>query len=97
MSREIDILRAAVRKGCAVVEKETNVLWSAADFATTGLSDRFDDEDRLLAPDPVAQVTSVYPGCVQGMSQAPDLTRYRAVGQTAHFVIFVAPVSRPAR
>lgn len=89
MAREIDILMAAVRKGCAVVEKDTNVLWTAEDLTGGEMTDQLLAEDRLLAPDLVPQVTSVFPGCGQGFSQPSDLTSYRPVGQTAHFVILV--------
>jgi hypothetical protein len=91
MAREIDILKAAVRKGCAVVEKDTHALWTAEELTDVTLAEPFQAEDRLLAPDPVPQVTGVFPGCPQGFSRAPDLASYRPVGQTAHFVILVPP------
>jgi hypothetical protein len=88
MAREIDILRAAARRGYAVVEKETNVLWSTDDLNDVAATERFVDTDALAAPDPHAAVTGLFPGCLQQIAQPPDLTRYRPFGQTGHFVVF---------
>jgi hypothetical protein len=95
MPREIDILASALRKGCAIVEKETNILWTEEDLRTPALAERFEQEGRLDAPEPGVGPTGVFPGCLQQFSRPLDLESYRAVGQTAHFLIFVPP-SPPA-
>ncbi len=91
MPREIDILTSAIRKGCTVVEKETNVLWTPEDLSNPCLTERFGQDDHLNAPDPSSGVSGLFPGCLQQFSRPLDLESYRPVGQTQHFVIFVLP------
>jgi hypothetical protein len=95
MPREIDILTSAIRKGCAIVEKETNVLWTEEDLRHPGLAERLAQDGRLDAPDPGVGPSGLFPGCLQQFSRPLDLESYRPVGQTAHFLIFVLPSPPP--
>jgi hypothetical protein len=90
MRKEIDILVEAARKQCAVVEKDSNVLWTQEDLEDARAAGRYQAESRLLSPDPEAAVTGPYPGCCQQAAAPPQARNYRAVGQTEHFIIFVS-------
>ncbi|MCI0457872.1 MAG: hypothetical protein L0Z62_12970 [Gemmataceae bacterium] len=91
MAREIDILRAAARRGCAVVEKDTNLLWGLDELNEVNLTDCFESEDNVAAPDARCAVTDVFPGCGQQVGRPTDLTGFRVFGQTGHFLIFLPP------
>jgi hypothetical protein len=88
MAREINLLLNAVEQGWAVVEKDTNVLWSHNDLAEADVLGRFDDEDCLRQPGEHEAVTGLFPGCMQQQGMAPDLSQFRPLAQTAHFLIF---------
>jgi hypothetical protein len=87
MRTEIEILLRASTRNCAVVEKETNVLWSSEDLLEARASGRYQNEDRLLPPDAESGVTGPYPGCLQ-QGSALSALNYRPIGQTNHFIIF---------
>jgi hypothetical protein len=87
MGKEIDILLRAASRNCAVVEKDSNLLWSTQELEAAGDSGQYSAEDSLLPPDAQFAVTSPYPGCMQQGSALSSL-KYRVVGQTEHFVIF---------
>jgi hypothetical protein len=95
MPAEIDILRVAARSGYAVVEKDTNVLWTDEDLADSNRTADFEEEDRISRPDPHGAVTRVFPGCLQQMSRSIDLNDYTPLGQTRHFLVFVPTASVP--
>ena len=90
MRKEIDILVEAARKQCAVVEKASNVLWTREELADAHAAGLFQGEGRLLSPEGQTAVSGPFPGCCQQASAGPETRAYRAVGQTEHFVIFVA-------
>lgn len=77
MATEIRILVQAARKGCAVVEKSSRVLWAREELERAKEEGFFALEDRLAAPPEVRE-----PG-------ASDMSQYHLVGQTRHFLIFV--------
>jgi hypothetical protein len=91
MAREIDILLQAASKGCAVVEKVSHVLWTREEFLQAREADCFPDEDRLAPPTDGVDISGPFPGCLQQFAAPADLTLYRLVGQTEHFLIFVPP------
>jgi hypothetical protein len=87
---EIDILVEAARKSCAVVEKDSNLLWTHEDLMEARAAGRYGDAAHLLPPDGETNVSGPYPGCLQCSGALAERNRYRAVGQTEHFVIFAA-------
>ena len=87
MRKEIDILLRAVKRNCAVVAKNSNLLWSLEELEAARDSGQYQSEDSLLSPDSHAEVSGVYPGCMHGGPVLSSLS-YRAVGQTGHFIIF---------
>ena len=99
MRKEIDILIQAAERSCAVVEKDTNVLWTREDLIEGREAGRYKGEGRLLPPDGQIEVSGPFPGCLQqgGSLRGPS---YRPIGQTAHFVIFApepGEVAKPPR
>lgn len=89
MNREIDILLEAIQNNRAVVEKETNVLWSKEDLFQARTLDEYEEFDELTLPaEETLAVTSIYPGCLQMGAASGDYARYRVIGQTRHFLIF---------
>jgi hypothetical protein len=90
MGKEIDILLRAARRNCAVVERDTHLLWTLDELTAAGESGQYHGDDQLLPVDGSEEVTSPYPGCMQpGSGLASRL--FRSVGRTAHFVLF-API-----
>jgi hypothetical protein len=87
-AREIDLLALEAGRGRLLVEKESNRLWEDDDLRDARASGLFADEDRVAAPDGAAEVTSPFPGCLQLGGALDTWSRYRAVGQTRHFVLF---------
>ncbi len=85
MSKEIDILVKAADKSCAVVAKDSHVLWSLEELLEARVTGQFQEEDRFLSPDRYLEVSGPFPGC---MHQTGAVASYRVVGQTEHFVIF---------
>jgi hypothetical protein len=85
--KEIDILTEAARKGCAVVEKATHLVWTFAELAEARQANRFLGLTRLLPPDSQIEVSALYPGCMQMAGRMMEGNGYRVVGQTQHFVI----------
>jgi hypothetical protein len=96
MAREIDILLQAASKGCAVVEKDSHILWSREEFLHARDAGCYADHDCLAPPTEGAAISGPFPGCLQQLAAPADLTRYRLVGQTEHFLIFVPPVPEAA-
>ncbi len=88
MAREIQLLLNAAEQGWTVVEKDTNVLWTHNDLAEADTQGRFEDEDWFRNPGTPTAVTGLFPGCLQQCAQPADLSQYRPLAQTAHFVIF---------
>jgi hypothetical protein len=88
MAREIQLLLTAAEQGWAVVEKDTHVLWSHNDLAEADTLGRFEDEDWFRHPGAPTAVTGLFPGCMQQAARPADLSDYRPLAQTAHFVIF---------
>ncbi len=88
MRKEIDILRKALDSDCALVEKVTNSVWSEEEIERASTSNRFQQEDALLAPDNLVAVSSLFPGCPQQFGANPSVFHYAPVGQTANNVIF---------
>ena len=88
MWREIDILRKALAKDCAVVDKSTNILWSEEEVEQAAESSALDQEDSLLPPEGQIDVSGLYPGCMQQHGYMRQSPGYAPVGQTRHFVIF---------
>jgi hypothetical protein len=91
MTREIDILFLAASKGCAVVEKASHVLWTREDFLEAQKAGCYPDEDSLAPPTEGSAISRPFPGCLQQFSAPVDVMRYRLVGQTEHFLVFVPP------
>jgi len=92
MAREIDILLEAARHQRAVVEKETNVLWSREDLQQACDTNDYQEPDELTYPaEIISAVTSIYPGCPQLGGAAEDYSQYQIVGQTRHFLLFAKP------
>jgi hypothetical protein len=91
MAREIDILVRAAGKECAIVDKESHVLWSQDELLQAQQIGCFRDEDSLAPPSEKTAVTSPYPGCVQQQSRTARFDGYRLVGQTEHFLVFAPP------
>jgi hypothetical protein len=87
---EIDILVEAARKRCAVVEKDSHLLWTHEDVVEARAAGRYGETGHLLPPDGETNVSGLYPGCLQFGGALAEMNRYRAVGQTEHFVIFAA-------
>jgi hypothetical protein len=94
--REIDILVEAARKGCAVVEKATHLLWTGEELREAAVSGLYQDPGRLLPPDSSSGVTSPFPGCCQRGGATAEGESFRAVGQTEHFVIFIGTARESA-
>lgn len=89
MAREIDLLIEASQPDRAIVEKETNVLWSKEDLLQARILSEYDEPDELTGrAEGSCAVTSIYPGCMQVGAAAEDYSRYRVIGQTRHFFIF---------
>jgi hypothetical protein len=88
MWREIDILRKAMDKDCAVVDKSTNILWSEEEVEQASTTDALQQEDSLLPPDGQIDISGLYPGCLQQHGYMLETPGYAPVGQTRHFVIF---------
>lgn len=88
MHKEIDILIKAVGKSCAVVEKASHLVWTLEELLETREAERFQQADGILPPDRELEISGLYPGCLQQSGGAGAFTNYRAIGQTAHFVIF---------
>jgi hypothetical protein len=97
MRKEIDILIKAAAKRCPVVEKDSNLLWTADDLAEARATGRFQEESDLFPPDRQVAVSGVYPGCCQQLGAPPGARAYRPVGQTRHFIIFAAADPGPPR
>ncbi len=89
--KEIDILIEAARKGCAVVEKVSNVLWSHEDLLKARAAGQYQHAGQLMPPDGHIDVSAPFPGCLQMAGSLTRAEAYRAVAQTEHFVIFAAP------
>jgi hypothetical protein len=87
MHKEVDILMRAAGKSCAVVEKESHMIWTLEDLREAHALGRFQAEDRILPPDGQLEISGPYPGCLQLGADGVS-ARYRPVGQTEHFVIF---------
>ena len=96
MRREIDILEELAAKDYAVVEKETNLLWTGEELAEACWTGRFRANSDLLAPGGQVEVSGPFPGCLSGVAAA-DAPAYRAVGQTEHFVIFATTETASAQ
>ena len=96
MGKEIDILMKAAGKSCAVVDKDSHVLWSLEELREARATGQFQEEDRILPPDQYLEVPGPFPGCLH---QSGAVASYRIVGQTEHFVIFApsdaVPLSGP--
>jgi hypothetical protein len=90
MRKEIDILIKAAAKRCPVVEKDSNLLWTATELAEARDAGRFQEETDFFPPDRRVAVSGVYPGCCQQMGASSGVQAYRPVGQTRHFIIFAA-------
>jgi hypothetical protein len=96
MAREIDLLIEAAQPNRAIVEKETNVLWSKDDLLQARALNEFDQPDDLIGrTDEACAVTGIYPGCLQQGAALADYSRYRLIGQTRHFLLFAQPVEAP--
>jgi hypothetical protein len=91
MPREIDILLQATSKGCAVVDKVSHVLWTREEFLEARAAGCYPDEDCLAPPTERAVISGPFPGCLQQFGAPAELTQYRLVGQTEHFLVFVPP------
>jgi hypothetical protein len=91
MTTEIELLLKAEAKGLAVVDKETNVMWSRAELLQARDEGQFAGQDDLKAPDPHCPVTGPFPGCLNWGGADAGWYRARAVAQTSHFVIFELP------
>jgi hypothetical protein len=91
MAREIDILLQATSKGCAVVDKASHVLWTREEFLEARAAGCYPDEDCLAPPTERTAISGLFPGCLQQFSAPAELTHYRLVGQTEHFLVFVPP------
>ena len=85
MRKEIDILIQAADRSCAVVEKDTNLLWTRENPIEGRETGRYKGEGQLLPPDGQIEVSGPFPGCLQ---QGGGSTSYRPIGQTAQFVSF---------
>jgi hypothetical protein len=99
VTREIDLLIEAAVGGRAVVDKASHVLWTHEELVKAGLAGCYPDEDRVAPPTGVEAASGPYPGCVQQHAAPTDLTWYRLLGQTEHFLIFAPPgagLPRPA-
>lgn len=99
MAREIDILLETAKHQRAVVEKETNVVWSREDLQQAYDANEYPEPDELTVPsETILAVTSIYPGCMQLGGASEDYSQYQVVGQTRHFLIFakLAEVPLPA-
>ena len=81
MAPEIEILKAAARRGYAVVEKQTNVLWSAADLDDPYRAADFAELDSMGPADPHCAITGLFPGCLQQGSRPPRQVRVAVGGQ----------------
>jgi len=89
MSRkEIDILVEAARKSCAVIEKNSNLLWTFEELVEAQECGWYQAEGQLLPPDKQMAVSGPYPGCAQMRGATGEAETYRPVGQTEHFVVF---------
>jgi hypothetical protein len=88
MKREIDILLKAADKQCAVVDKLSHVLWTPDELRRAADAGCYADTDSLGPPAEPCAISGPYPGCLQQYAAPADVTRYRLVGQTEHFLIF---------
>lgn len=81
MRKEIDILVKAARKNCAVVEKDSCLLWTPEELAAAQDAGCVQAPTHFLPPD----------------QQAAPLggRNYRLVGQTRHFIIFAPAPGGP--
>jgi hypothetical protein len=91
VGREIDILCAAADRGWAVVDKVSNVLWTQQELADAARAGCYPDEDRLGPATGESAVSGPFPGCLQQGGRSADFTRYRLLGETRHFVVFLPP------
>jgi hypothetical protein len=89
--REIDILLKAADKHCAVVDKASHVLWTREELGRAREAGCYTHEDSLDPPAPTYAVSGPYPGCLQQFGAPVDVSLYRLVGQTEHFLIFAPP------
>jgi hypothetical protein len=93
MRKEIDILVRAAGKRCAVVDKASHEFWTPAMLSEAQHAGLFQDETDLFPPDRQTEVAGPLPG---GDPLGPGQLRYRAVGQTRHFLIFAAADGEPS-
>jgi hypothetical protein len=91
MRREIDILVEAARKGCAVVDKNTGVLWTLDELMCCRNAGEYHAVCDLSPPGRQIEISGPYPGCCQIGGASAGTFRYHPVGQTEHFLIFTGP------
>jgi hypothetical protein len=92
MAREIELLTEAASKDRAVVEKDSNVLWSPQDLAAARASGRYAAEDELRPPGPgPIAVSGLFPGCLQQGGSTTGYSRFVVIAQTRYFLILADP------
>ncbi len=95
MSKEIDLLLDSISRGCLVVEKETNLLWSREDLLKAKQAGHFLERDQITSSNGDRAVSGIYPGCLQATSASQKLNGSPVIGQTAHFMIFASRSNSP--
>jgi hypothetical protein len=88
VSKEIEILLEANRKGCLIVEKDTHLLWEREELLEAEQTGLYQEKGQLVSPEGQIEVTGPYPGCLQQAAASRDDLDFRLLGQTRHFVIF---------
>jgi hypothetical protein len=88
---EIDFLIEADRSGCVVVEKASGVLWTAEELTAARDGGSYQETSGLRPADDLLEISGPFPGCCQSTGAGADLSRYRAVAQTDHFIFFAGP------
>jgi hypothetical protein len=91
VDREIDILCAAAERGWAGVDKVSNVLWTRQEMADAARAGCSPDEDNLGPAAGGGAVIGPFPGCPQQWGKSADFSRYRLLGETRHFAVFLPP------
>jgi hypothetical protein len=90
-TQEIYLLINFAEQGAAVVEKETNILWSLEDLWDARAEHKFEIADFVSAPGGNIATTSIYPGCPNMSGKLGGDGAGEIIGQTSHFLIFGPP------
>jgi hypothetical protein len=89
--KEIDILLRAADKSCAVVDKSSHVILTSEDLREASEAGCYFGEDVLGPPGEQCAISAPFPGCMQQLAAGVDVSQYRLIGQTQHFLIFAPP------